>query len=100
MTLSKKLNNEAEHIVFLYKQINLSIPNTFLKRAEGYAKKCGYSAVQELILDLSGYELYDTYLTDEEIEYIKQVKAVDERNYWVSEEEIFDIMKSKSRCII
>lgn len=93
---SKHLNMEMVSIDTMNRQINLRMPDKLFNSAKKYAKKHGYSTVQEFIKEIVREKLYGPELTNEEIKLIERLyKACNEKNLWDSEEEMFDILNKK-----
>ena len=99
MNLNKKLKYRMVSIDTMNRQINLRMSDKLLRNARSYAKKNGYGTVQELIKETVREKLFGPEITKEEGDLINIfLKNLDNPRLWSTEKELFEIVKSKSKC--
>jgi len=79
------------------KQINLRLPESFLKRIKIEAKKQGFLNIQELIKEVLRKEFYKTQdVSPKEMAFIKKLyKISEEKNLYGTEKELFNKLNKK-----
>jgi hypothetical protein len=72
-------------------QINLRLPSKLLSNASVYAKKNGFTNLQELIKETLREKIFpETTISKKELFLVKKLlKATDEKGLWKSEGELF-----------
>jgi len=78
-------------------QINLRLPDLFLKKAISYAEKNGYSNVQELIKETLREKLFDdTNISAKELQLVEKLHEVSsKKGLFGTEEELFNKLRKK-----
>jgi len=79
------------------KQINLRLPGKLLESANIYAKKNGFSNIQELVKESLREKLFEKpQITKEELLLIKKLADIsNEKDIYGTEEELFKKLKRK-----
>ena len=75
-------------------QINVRLSDKMLNKAGTYAKKHGFSNIQELIKETLREKLFGgSLITKEELVLVKKLAhATDEKGLWKSENELFNAL--------
>ncbi|MBI4159526.1 hypothetical protein HY500_04705 [Candidatus Woesearchaeota archaeon] len=78
-------------------QINLRLPEKMLVSAQAYAKKYGFGTVQDLIKETMREKLFtEQAISKEELILVKRlVEAIESKNLYGTEEELFRKLKEK-----
>tara|TARA_Y100000310_G_C20478814_1_gene713706 strand:+ start:473 stop:715 length:243 start_codon:yes stop_codon:yes gene_type:complete len=77
------------------KQINLRLSDKLLNTASTYAKKNGFTTVQELIKETLREKLFsEAMISKKELMLVKKlVQATNEKGLWKSEDELFEALE-------
>lgn len=79
-------------IGIMNKQINLRLPQDFIKKALVESKNQGYSSLQEFIKDILREKIYvENSISNQELELVKKlVEVSEEKSLYGSEKELFN----------